>query len=124
MRQVAKGIVHCGTAEGRMRLSGRMREPRGIAHCSTRAAEMRVGFRLREFVVAEAGRVPPGTRRWSTDSAAHARPRARSSSRPSTRSLSARSPLCSYSLVSQVRAPRIWTAVSSENPRSTYGSSA
>ena len=43
-----------------------------------------------------------------------ARPRARSISRPRTRSPSARRPLCSYSLVSHGRRPRMCAAVSSE----------
>ena len=49
----------------------------------------------------------------------HARPRARSISRPRIRSPSARRPLCSYSLVTHGRAPPMSAAVSSEKTRST-----
>jgi hypothetical protein len=49
-------------------------------------------------------------------------PRTKSMSRPSMRSPSARRPLCSYSLVIHGRRPRIATAVSSANFRSTYRS--
>src|SRR4029079_8650055 len=51
-----------------------------------------------------------------------ARPRTRSISRPSTRSPSARNPLCSNSSVSHTRIPRIVAAVSSAKSRSTYRS--
>jgi len=58
--------------------------------------------------------VPPDARQ--------ARPRTRSINRPSTRSPSARRPLCSNSSVCQVRRPRIVAAVSSAKSRSTYRS--
>ena len=54
----------------------------------------------------------------------YARPRAKSIRRPSTRAPSTRNPLCSNSLVIHGRAPRMSAAVSSENDRSTYMSSA
>ena len=60
---------------------------------------------------------PPCLRRGSLTR--HARPRARSMSRPRIRSPSARRPLCSYSLVTQARAPPMSAAVSSEKTRST-----
>src|SRR3990172_9255655 len=49
----------------------------------------------------------------------YARPRTRSMRRPSTRSPSARRPLCSNSSVSQVRSPRIVAAGSLPESRST-----
>lgn len=55
-----------------------------------------------------------------TGPAAPQRPRAKLISRSSIRPPSARSPLCSYSLVSQVRMVGISSAVSSEKDRSTY----
>ena len=55
--------------------------------------------------------------------AAHARPRARSNSRPMRCSPPARRPLWRYSFVIHGRRPRIWPAASSESSRTTYGSS-
>jgi hypothetical protein len=58
-----------------------------------------------------------GSRRATTRD--QTRPRTRSINRPSTRSPSARRPLCSNSSVCHVRRPRIVAAVSSAKSRST-----
>jgi len=74
---------------------------------------------------ASSGEVLPTNRRShpiaadATRTAGQARPRTRSISRPSTRSPSARRPLCSNSSVCHARRPRIVAAVSSAKSRST-----